>query len=94
MNKSYGFAVTSGSKTARSKLIVVTETGIVAAYSPSVDEFNFITVIDDSVGISPSVFKGVAQLGDRIYVTDFRNAKVNTYNSSFSPILLTAFADP
>lgn len=94
MNKSYGFAVTSGSKTARSKLIVVTENGIIAAYSPLVDEFNFITVVDDSVGINPSVFKGIAQLGDRIYVTDFHNAKVNSYDSSFNPILTNTFSDP
>jgi uncharacterized protein (TIGR03118 family) len=91
INKSYGFAVTNGSNTARSKLLVATENGVIAGFNPSLDEFNFFPV--GGINGSNAVYKGIAQLGNRIYVTDFHNARVDAFDSAYNPILTGKFID-
>jgi uncharacterized protein (TIGR03118 family) len=101
-----GFLVSNKThtQTGPAVFIFVTEDGTVDAWNPNVGKVSsgpsteaFITV-DQSVSQN-SVFKGaalgVAGGNTNLYVTDFRNAKIDAFNDQWGPASITGdFSDP
>jgi uncharacterized protein (TIGR03118 family) len=97
-NGSAAFVVTGASTSGPARFLFATEQGVIAAWAPAVDGTHAIRKIDrSSVG---AIYKGLALSanGDTqlIYATDFFNARIDVYNSSFAPAPLPAgaFVDP
>jgi len=58
------------------ELILVTEGGIIAAYIPSISPNPIVTKFTDTA----SVYKGVAILGNYLYVASFNNLRVDVFD--------------
>jgi uncharacterized protein (TIGR03118 family) len=96
-----GFVVTDGSASGPARFLFATENGKIAGWNPTVgpaapDQQAFVAV-DRS--LSGAVYKGIALAhtisGDRLYAADFKNARVDVFDESFSPVTLNgAFVDP
>jgi len=91
------FVVTKGTNSGPSRFIFATEDGTIAGWSSTVDLNNAITVVANSG--AGTIYKGLALVGngtvDQIFVTDFHNNKVETYDGTFAPIPTgTRFVDP
>lgn len=91
-----GFEITANGKTAPSTYLFTTAGGIIAGYNTSVDVTQAFTVVDHS---ATDVFRGVSVLGSgrsaRVYATDFRNGRVEVFDSNFRQVALkpSAFSD-
>jgi len=73
------------------RFLFATQTGQVMGWSPTVNGTQAVTAVDESaVGAR---FDGLAALNDRLYVTDFHNARVEAFDASFKPLSL-GFRDP
>lgn len=96
-NGSSGFAVGNGSATGPSRFIFATEDGVIAGWSPGVDATHALRAVDNSA--SGAIYKGIALSaggsGQLLYAADFHNAKVDVFDSTFTPMSLPAgaFAD-
>jgi len=93
-NGTAGYVFTSGSNTGPAMFLVSTEDGTVAAYSPTVNPTNAITVINNNA--SGTVYKGLAITSSNLYIADFFGAKIDTYSNTFvlqSPVNFP-FSDP
>jgi uncharacterized protein (TIGR03118 family) len=92
------FLVHKGSLSGPSRFLFVSEDGGISAWSPTVDFTHAIRVIDNSS--AHAVYKGVALSGNGrtalLYATDFRNGKVDVFDSMFRPVALPdkPFFDP
>jgi len=86
------FVVGSGQSAGPAKFVFDTEDGHVLAWHPGLSQ---AMVVVDASG-SHAVFKGLALMNDRLYATDFHNARVDVYDASFNPVPLAAnpFVDP
>ncbi len=92
-NESKGFVIAQDEKAASAEWITVTEGGRIFAYNDLVSE-DAVLVLDESD--ESAVYKGIAQAGDRIYVADFHNFSVDTYDANWVELDLgpNAFMDP
>jgi uncharacterized protein (TIGR03118 family) len=93
-NGSNDFVVSKGGVSGPARFIFATEGGTIAAWAPSVDPTNAITVVP----ASGAIYKGLALGGDGtrflIYATDFHNGKIDVFDKTFSPVSLPGgFAD-
>ena len=93
------FDLTPGNANTHAFFVFDTEDGLIAAWAPKVSLGSAITVVDQSNGDgSGAVFKGLAisHRGDtddaRLFAADFRDNKVETFDSNFHPI--GSFTDP
>ncbi|HEX4589202.1 MAG TPA: TIGR03118 family protein, partial [Gemmataceae bacterium] len=99
-NGTSDFVVSAGGKSGPALFLFVTEDGTVSGWSPKVDVNNAILEVNNTNQDAGPVFKGatLAQQGSAnfLYVTDFRDAKIDVFNSQFAPVNLssTAFHDP
>lgn len=97
-NGSGGFVVSNGRASAASRFIFATESGVIAAWAPSVDATHALRVVDNST--AGAVYKGLALSaggsGALLYAADFHNNKIDVFDSAFNPVTLTpgAFRDP
>lgn len=82
-----GFNISNGLTTAPAKLIVVTQDGLINAYNPLISSTNAVQVIEEP----NKIFFGAEIFQDNLYVTDFRNALIEKYNSNFQ--LVAQFTD-
>jgi len=74
-------------------LLTATEDGTIAAYDPSFNLANAVTVINQSG--AGSIYKGLAITNTTLYATDFHNGKVDTFDGSFNgPLNGFPFIDP
>jgi len=93
-----GFVVSKGTASGPSRFLFVSEDGGIAGWAPTADPTHAIRVIDNNA--SEAIYKGVAISGNGkttlLYATDFHNAKVDVYDSSFKPVNLPGkpFFDP
>ncbi|HEX4590230.1 MAG TPA: TIGR03118 family protein, partial [Gemmataceae bacterium] len=98
-NGSSDFVVSLGGKSGPARFIFVTEDGTVSGWSPAVDVNNAILEVNNTNQDTGPVFKGatLGQIGTAnvIYVTDFRDAKIDVFDSHFAPVTLSsnAFSD-
>jgi uncharacterized protein (TIGR03118 family) len=78
------FVVTNGSASGPSRFIFATEDGVIDGWSPQVDLTHAIIAVP-----KPSdgpIYKGVALGNDRLFATDFHNAKVDVFDGNFQPV--------
>jgi uncharacterized protein (TIGR03118 family) len=93
------FVVSKGAASGPSRFIFATEDGVIAGWAPNVDQTHAIRVIDNSTS-TRAIYKGLAisagSRGGLLYATDFRNRKIDVFDSSFKPVALPegAFVDP
>jgi uncharacterized protein (TIGR03118 family) len=94
-NASASFQVSQGGVTATSPFIFAGEAGTLAAWAPSVNLTNAITVFDGSA--AGKIYKGLAisnQAGaDRLFAADFHNGVVDVFGPNFTPIAPSGFVD-
>ena len=82
-----GFNISNGLTSAPAKLIIVTQDGSINAYNPTISATNALEIID-----SPNkIFFGAEIVGNELFVTDFRNAMIEKYDSNFQ--LVAQFTD-
>ncbi|RZI40687.1 TIGR03118 family protein [Herbaspirillum sp. HC18] len=97
-NGSNDFVVSKGDASGPARFIFATESGVIAGWSPNADPTHAIRVVDNSS--TNAVYKGLALSaggrGGMLYATDFRNNRVDVFDSSFKPVTLSsdAFTDP
>ncbi|HEY7397289.1 MAG TPA: TIGR03118 family protein [Gaiellaceae bacterium] len=91
-----GFRVSAGGTSAPARFVFACEDGTLRAWSPVVPRGwsrRSEVVVDD--GAIAAVFRGVAIAGDRLYATDFHNARVDVFDSDWHRIVRAdAFTDP
>ena len=89
-NGSSDFKVSQNGVTAASPFIFSSESGMIAAWSPSVNRNSAITVVDASG--AQAVYKGLAIAAyngvNYIYATDFHNGRVDVYDGNFAKATL------
>ncbi len=96
-NGSSDFVISNGVVSSPSVFIFATEDGTISGWTPTVDDRNAILVVDNSV--SGAVYKGLALAangtGHFLYATNFHNATIDIFDSSFNKVSLSgSFADP
>jgi uncharacterized protein (TIGR03118 family) len=91
-----GFVVSkvtaSGTVSGTSRFIFANEEGEILGWSPAVDGTHAIVAVPNTTGAS---YKGLAFAPNRLYATDFKNARVNVFDSSWQAMTTPgAFTDP
>jgi uncharacterized protein (TIGR03118 family) len=91
-----GFVVTkqtpTGPVSGVSRFIFATEEGTILGWSPTVDGTHAIVAVPNTTG---AIYKGLAIAPNRLYATDFHNASIDVFDSSFQPVVSPgAFTDP
>ena len=91
-----GFVVTkqtaTGPVSGSSRFIFATEEGTILGWSPTVDATHAIVAVPNTTG---AIYKGLAIAPNRLYATDFHNARVDVFDSSWQPVVSPgAFTDP
>ena len=88
------FTVSKGSLSGPSRFLFATEDGVIAGWSPDVDTTHAIRMVDNSG--HDAIYKGIALGaggdGARLYATDFHNARVDVFDASFHPVMLSGDA--
>ncbi len=85
------FVVSQNGVSSSARFLFDTQAGQVLGWAPSVNGTTAVTAVDDSS--SGAEFDGLATLDDRLYATDFHNARVDVFDASFNPLSL-GFSDP
>jgi uncharacterized protein (TIGR03118 family) len=85
------FVVSHNGVSGFARFLFATQAGQVMGWSPTVNGTEAITAVDESAG--GARFDGLATVNDRLYVTDFHNARVEAFDASFKPLSL-GFHDP
>jgi uncharacterized protein (TIGR03118 family) len=85
------FLISQNGVTASSRFLFDTQAGQVLGWSPTVNGTAAVTAVDNSA--NGAEYVGLATLNDRLYATDFHNAKVDAFDASFKPLSL-GFSDP
>jgi uncharacterized protein (TIGR03118 family) len=76
------FRVSSGGKSDPARFIYACEDGMLRAWTPTVPKgWSTEAVVVVNEAAEAAVFRGVAIDGERIYATDFHNARVDVYDS-------------
>lgn len=96
-NGTQDFKLSQNGVTAPSPFIFATESGSIAAWSPTVSPVTALVVYDGSAG--GSVYKGLAIStyggANYLYAADFHNQRVDVFDASFAKVALPgAFSDP
>jgi uncharacterized protein (TIGR03118 family) len=91
-----GFRVSGGGVSDPARFIYACEDGMVRAWTPTVPKgwsTSSEVVVDEAA--TAAVFRGIALARERIYVTDFHNARVLVYDAHWRRVLRAgAFTDP
>jgi uncharacterized protein (TIGR03118 family) len=94
------FQVTKNGTSAPAIFIFVSEDGSISGWNPTVDPTNAIIAVDNGTnhGVNRAIYKG-ATLGfandhNFLYVTDFHNGKVATFDENFQQVNPNGFVDP
>ncbi|WP_395406634.1 TIGR03118 family protein [Pseudoduganella sp. UC29_106] len=89
-NGSQDFKITQNGVTAASPFVFASESGMIAAWSPSVNRTATVTVFDGSS--ANKVYKGLAAasyLGlNYLYAADFHNNAIDVFDRNFAPAVL------
>jgi uncharacterized protein (TIGR03118 family) len=89
-NSGSGFVVSNGTTSGPSFFIFATEEGTILGWNPTVS----ITDAQLAVTSPGAIYKGLAIAGDRLYATDFHNARVDVFDDSWTPVKNPGFVDP
>jgi uncharacterized protein (TIGR03118 family) len=80
------FVVSQGGKTGAARFLFATESGTILGWTPAVNGTVAVVGVDRSA--SGAVYKGLATANDRLYATDFHNARVDVFDAAFAPVSL------
>jgi uncharacterized protein (TIGR03118 family) len=87
------FGVSQNGKSGPARFLFATEGGTVLGWSPAVNAAAAVTGADRSG--AGAIYKGLATVNDRLYATDFHNARVDVFDASFGLMALPGgFQDP
>jgi len=88
-----GFLVSNAAHVSgASRFIFATEEGTILGWSPTVDGTHAIVAVPNTTGAS---YKGLVIAPNRLYATDFANARVDVFDSAWQPVMSPgAFTDP
>jgi uncharacterized protein (TIGR03118 family) len=91
------FKVTQNGTTGVAAFIFASEAGTIAAWAPTVNRTNAVTMFDG--GPNGPIYKGLALANfagaNYLYAADFRSNKIDVFNSSFAKVTLPGgFSDP
>lgn len=92
------FVVSNAAMSGPSRFIFAGEDGVISGWAPNVDFTHAVRVVDNAA--SGAIYKGLAIGGDGqralLYAADFRNARIDVFDSAFQPVTLagTPFRDP
>jgi uncharacterized protein (TIGR03118 family) len=89
VNQGGGFKISDGKKSQPSTFIFVTESGTIQGWNANINVSAAVTAADNSA--FDAVYKGVAQLGDRLYAANFKVGVIDMYDSHWN--WLGAFTD-
>jgi uncharacterized protein (TIGR03118 family) len=94
------FQVTKNGTSGPARFIFVSEDGSISGWNPTVDPTNAVIAVDNGTnrGVNRAIYKG-ATLGvagghNFLYVTDFHNGKVATFDENFQQVNPNGFVDP
>lgn len=90
-NNSRGFVISNNGSTVSSIFLVCTENGKVFAYNPFVNSTSMVEVIDNSS--TNASYTGIQIANNRLYLCDFRNGTVDTYDFNYRPLGSLFFSD-
>lgn len=104
-NPGTAFAVSSGSASGAARFLFASEDGTISGWNPNVPTpvppatRSTVTVVAVDSSAAGAIYKGLAiastTAGDRLYATDFRNARVDVFDGAFAPVQVGgAFFDP
>jgi uncharacterized protein (TIGR03118 family) len=85
------FMVSNGTTSASALFLFSTEEGKILGWNPSVSP-DAVVAVPNTTG---AIYKGLAIAGNRLYATDFHNARVRVFDGNFQPVTRSgAFVDP
>jgi len=85
------FVISQNGVSSSSRFLFDTQAGQIMGWAPAVNGTAAVIAVDNSA--SGAFYDGLATVNDRLYAADFRNAKVDSFDSSFKPLALP-FKDP
>jgi uncharacterized protein (TIGR03118 family) len=85
------FVVSQNGASGFARFLFATQAGQIMGWSPTVNATQAVTAVDQSS--AGARFDGLATMSDRLYVTDFHNARVDAFDASFKALSL-GFRDP
>jgi uncharacterized protein (TIGR03118 family) len=92
-NTGPGFVVSEGANSGPAVFLFATEEGKILGWNPNVDASN--AVVGANRSNVDAIYKGLVLSGNTLYATDFHNARVDVFNSSFGLVNDPgAFVDP
>lgn len=93
---SRGFVVSGGGRSGPARFIYASEDGTIRGWSPAVPRgWSDVAEVAVDEAAKAAVFRGLAIAGNRLYATDFHNARVEVFNARWRPVVRRgAFADP
>jgi len=77
-----GFLIAAGGRSGPARFVYACEDGMIRAWTPTVPagwSTQSVVVVDEAA--EAAVFRGIAIDGERIYATDFHNARVEMYDA-------------
>jgi len=87
------FVVSQNGKSGAARFLFATEGGTILGWSPTVNGTAAVVGADRSSG--GAIYKGLAVANDRLYATDFHNARVDVFDAGFKLVSTTGgFKDP
>jgi uncharacterized protein (TIGR03118 family) len=95
-NRGRGFVERGGGRSDPARFIYACEDGVVRAWTPTVPTGWSTRAVPVFHGGPASLYRGLALLGSRLYVTDFHNARVVVLDSRWRQVPLShgAFTNP
>jgi uncharacterized protein (TIGR03118 family) len=85
------FVVSQNGVSGAARFLFDTASGQISGWTPTVNGTAAVVAVDNSS--SHALYDGLAVANDRLYATDFHNARVDVFDASFKPLSL-GFADP
>jgi len=86
------FVVSAAGKSGSARFLFSTQDGKILGWSPTVNGTVAVTAVDSSS--QGALYDGLATINDRLYATDFHNARVDVFDSKFAPVAAAnAFVD-
>src|SRR5580765_2613903 len=80
------FVVSDSGKSGSARFLFATQAGTIVGWSPTVNGTAAVTAVDRSA--QGAEYDGLTTLNDRLYATDFHNARVDVFDSTFSPVTI------
>ena len=93
INCGAGFNIGNGAFTRAGLFIVVTETGTVHVYNPTIDPLNSVLVLNHQLGGEVAKYKGLAVANGVLYLADFFQGHIDVFDSNFIRLLGYRFID-